>query len=117
MTRQDYIAHLDHLRKGVVDLMEYDAKKKEADGDLANLTILETDRAEKTQKMFENLVTRLYEDAGVSEKVKQEKLMNGEPEQTEISFADVPADTPKEDNAKPAKGGAKSRGKKKGGAK
>ena len=78
MTRQDYIAHLDHLRKGVVDLMEYDAKKKEADGDLANPTILETDRAEKTQKMFENLVTRLYEDAGVSEKVKQEKLMNGE---------------------------------------
>lgn len=45
MTRQDYIAHLDHLRKGVVDLMEYDAKKKEADGDLANPTILETDRA------------------------------------------------------------------------
>ena len=26
MTRQNYIAHLDHLRKGVVDLMEYDAK-------------------------------------------------------------------------------------------
>ena len=26
MTRQDYIAHLDHLREGVVDLMKYDAK-------------------------------------------------------------------------------------------
>ena len=117
MTRRDYIAHLDHLREGVVDLMKYDAKKKEADGDLANPTILETDRAEKTQKMFENLVTRLYEDAGASEKVKQEKLMNGEPEQAEISFADAPADTPKEDDAKPAKGGAKPKGKKKGGAK
>lgn len=117
MTRQDYIMHLDTLRRGVLKLKEFDRKQRELNGPLVGATLLEDDRAKKTQKMFENLVTRLYEDAGVSEKVKQEKLMNGEPEQAEISFADVPADTPKEDDAKPAKGGAKSRGKKKGGAK
>ena len=109
MTRRDYIAHLDHLREGVVDLMKYDAKKKEADGDLANPTILETDRAEKTQKMFENLVTRLYEDAGVSEKVKIEKLESGDMEQVEMTFTDEMAEKAAENMSKVSKkkGGAK----------
>jgi len=109
MTRQDYILHLDRLRAGVVELIGYDKKKKELDGPLVGATTLEDDRAKKTQKMFEDLAVRLYEDAGVSEKVKGEKLMAGDLEQAEISFTDEMAE-------KMAAGMSKV-SKKKGGAK
>lgn len=89
MTRQEYILHLDHLRKGVIDLMDYNMDYVRRHGKLANPTILEEDRAKKTQKMFDDLVIRLYEDGAVSERVKQDKIAAGEFEQAEISFPDT----------------------------
>ena len=109
MTRQDYINHLDALRRGVLKLMEFDKKEKDLNGPLVGATTLEDDRAKKTQKMFDDLAVRLYEDAGVSEKVKGEKLQAGDLEQAEITFTDEMAE-------KMAEGMAKV-GKKKGGAK
>ena len=107
MTRQDYIFHLDQLRQAVIEIMNHDAKYRKDNGNLNAPTVLEGDRAKKTQKMFEDLVTRLYEDAAVSEKVKQEKLQNLEFEQAEIMFPDVPAEEPKAEKTAKKKGGAK----------
>ena len=107
MTRQDYIFHLDHLRQAVIEIMNHDAKYRKDNGNLNAPTVLEEDRAKKTQKMFEDLVTRLYEDAAVSEKVKQEKLKNGDFEQAEIMFPDVPAEEPNSEKPAKKKGGAK----------
>lgn len=113
MTRQDYIFHLDKLRQAVVEIINHDRKCKELNGDINQPTALEEDRAKKTGKMFDDLVVRLYEDAAVSEKVKQEKLLKGEFEQAEISFPDIPEKKEEEPKAeKPAKAA-----KKKGGAK
>ena len=105
MTRQDYIFHLDTLRKGLLELMKFDADKKTTDGDISQPTVLEIDRAKKTQKMFDDLAVRLYEDGAVSERVRNEKLLKGEVEQAEISF---PKESPVPANA---------HGKKKGGKK
>ena len=107
MTRQDYIFHLDQLRQAVIEIMNHDAKYRKDNGNLNAPTVLEGDREKKTQKMFEDLVTRLYEDAAVSEKVKQEKLKNGDFEQAEIIFHDVPAEEPKAEKPAKKKGGAK----------
>lgn len=107
MTRQDYIFHLDQLRQAVIEIMNHDAKYRKDNGNLNAPTVLEGDREKKTQKMFEDLVTRLYEDAAVSEKVKQEKLKNGDLEQSEIIFHDVPAEEPKAEKTAKKKGGAK----------
>lgn len=85
MTRQDYINHLDALRRGVLKLMKFDKKEKDLNGPLVGATTLEDDRAKKTQKMFEDLTVRLYEDAAVSEKVKIEKLEAGDMEQAEMA--------------------------------
>lgn len=79
MTRQDYINHLDALRRGVLKLMEFDKKEKDLNCPLVGATTLEDDRAKKTQKMFEDLTVRLYEDAAVSEKVKIEKVSSWRP--------------------------------------
>ena len=105
MTRQDYIHHLDMLRKGVLKLMDYDRQQKDLNGPLVGATDIEQDRAEKTQKMFENLSIRLYEDAGVSEKVKNDKLLAGDMEQAELTFTAKDAERVVE-RAK-RKGGAK----------
>ena len=109
MTRQDYIMHLDTLRRGVLKLMEFDRKQRDLNGPLVGATTLEDDRAKKTQKMFDDLTVRLYEDAAVSEKVKIEKLEAGDMEQAEITFTDEMAEKMAEDmGAKPKrKGGAK----------
>lgn len=110
MTRQDYIHHLDALRKGVSKVMAFDREEKDKNGGLSKPTSLEEKRAEKTQKMFDDLLVRLYEDAAVSEKIKQEKILAGDLEQAELTFRTedlVKAEEPEE--AKPAKkkGGAK----------
>ena len=109
MTRQDYIMHLDGLRRGVLKLIEFDRKQKDLNGPLVGATTLEDDRAKKTQKMFEDLVVRLYEDAAVSEKVKIEKLESGDMEQAEMTFTAEMAERAAEDMEKRArrKGGAK----------
>ena len=101
MTRQDYIYHLDALRKGLLELMQFDAKTKKRLGALSNPELLEMDRAKKTAKMFDDLAVRLYEDGAVSERIRQEKLMRGDVEQSEITF-------PEDEHTS---------GKKKGGAK
>ena len=111
MTRQDYIMHLDSLRQGVQDLMEKDKRYKDLNGPLVGATMLEEDRAKKTQKMFEDLTIRLYEDAGVSEKVRTDKLMSGDLEQAEFTLPPIP------DNEEGAGTEAKPKGRKKGGAK
>ena len=108
MTRQDYIYHLDTLRKGVSDIIEFDRKNNDTNGPRIGATELENDRAKKTQKMFEDLVVRLYEDAAVSEKVKKEKILAGDLEQAEISFPDTTAEEPQAPaKATKRKGGAK----------
>lgn len=109
MTRQDYINHLDALRCGVLKLIEYDRGQKNLNGPLVGATTLEDDRAKKTQKMFDDLVVRLYEDAAVSEKVKIEKLEAGDMEQAEMTFTDDMAEKAADDMEKRAKrkGGAK----------
>lgn len=110
MTRQDYIYHLDDLRKGVLKVVEYDRKQRDLNGPLVGATTLEGDRAKKTQKMFDDLVIRLYEDAAVSEKVKHEKILAGDLEQAELSFHTedlVKAEEPKEPKPTKRKGGAK----------
>ena len=109
MTRQDYINHLDALRRGVLKLMEFDKKEKDLNGPLVGATTLEDDRAKKTQKMFDDLTVRLYEDAAVSEKVKIEKLESGDMEQAEIAFTAEMAERADESMAKSLKrkGGAK----------
>ena len=109
MTRQDYINHLDALRKGVEKIVKFDKEEKDKNGRLSNPTPLEDERAKKTQKMLDDLVIRLYEDAAVSEKVKQEKLLAGDLEQAEITFTTEMAERAVEDMEKRAKrkGGAK----------
>ncbi len=109
MTRQDYINHLDTLRRGVLKLMEFDRKQRDLNGPLVGATTLEDDRAKKTQKMFDDLTVRLYEDAAVSEKVKIEKLEAGDMEQAEMTFTDEMAEKAAADMEKRAKrkGGAK----------
>ena len=109
MTRQDYINHLDALRRGVMKLMEFDKKEKDLNGPLVGATTLEDDRAKKTQKMFDDLTVRLYEDAAVSGKVKIEKLEAGDMEQAEITFTAEMAERADESMAKSSKrkGGAK----------
>lgn len=102
MTRQDYIFHLDYMRKGVLEIIKFDLDQKKKNGGLTAPTDLEQKRAEKTQKMLEDLAIRLYEDGAVSERVKLEKISSGEFDQAEITFPDEPkAETHKK------KGGAK----------
>ena len=48
MTRQDYIYHLDALRKGVSKVMAFDREEKDKNGGLSKPTSLEEKRAEKT---------------------------------------------------------------------
>lgn len=100
MTRQDYIMHLDALRKGLLELMAFDAKTTKRLGKLTNPEVLEEDRAKKTAKMFDDLAVRLYEDGAVSERIRQEKLMRGDVEQSEITFPEEPTSGKKKGGAK-----------------
>ena len=108
MTRKDYIGHLDALRKGVLKIIDYDRIARQNNGGLAGPTGHEDERGKKTQKMFDDLVTRLYEDAAISEKIMQEKILAGDLEQAELTFRmDVPAEEPEETKPAKRKGGAK----------
>ncbi len=86
MTRTQYIAHLDTLRKGVLELLDFDAKQKKDHGSLADPTEIEDKRAEKTMKTLQDLAVRLYEDGAVSGRVKADKAANGDFEQDELEF-------------------------------
>ena len=106
MTRKDYIGHLDALRKGVLKIVDFDRNERQNNGGLAGPTSHEDERGKKTQKMFDDLVTRLYEDAAISEKIMQEKILAGDVEQAEFTFREDPTE---DEEPKPAKrkGGAK----------
>lgn len=107
MTRRDYINHLDALRKGVIKIIAFDRNERQNNGGLAGPTSHEDERGKKTQKMFDDLVTRLYEDAAISEKIMQEKILAGDLEQAEITFRmDAPAEA-EEPKPTKRKGGAK----------
>ena len=109
MTRKDYIGHLDALRKGVLKIIDFDRNERQNNGGLAGPTSHEDERGKKTQKMFDDLVTRLYEDAAISEKIMQEKILAGDLEQAEMTFTAEMAEKAAEDMEKRAKrkGGAK----------
>jgi hypothetical protein len=61
-------------------------KVLEAKGKLTKATILEEDRNKKTIKMIEDVATRLYEDGAISQRIREEKILAGEPEQEELDL-------------------------------
>lgn len=86
MTRTQYIQHLDTLRKGVLELLDFDIRQKKENGSLADPTEIEDDRAKKTMKAMQDLAVRLYEDGAISGRVKADKAANGDFEQDELEF-------------------------------
>lgn len=86
MTRSEYIAHLEVMRTDVMDILGNHYKVLKAKGKLAKATNLEEDREKKTIKMMEDLATRLYEDGAISQRIRDEKILAGEPEQEEMDF-------------------------------
>lgn len=86
MTRTDYIAHVEHLRNAVANIIAYDLAVEKAQG-AAMLSTIEEDRKKKTYKMLQDLHTRLYEDGAVSERQRREAMLNGDMEQGEFSLA------------------------------
>ena len=143
MTRQDYIAGLEEIRKQVKEIgAAFGAV------DLTDATGMESDRHKKTKKLVADLIDRLYEDIAISAKVAADNAEAGIGEQGDLfddaakaaqaqgateakaEVVDVPAleykpDAEKPaDDPKPAKGkgkksskGGKKNGGKKGGAK
>ena len=57
-----------------------------AKGKLTKATTLEEDRNKKTIKMMDELATRLYEDGAISQRIREEKIRAGEPEQEEMDL-------------------------------
>jgi hypothetical protein len=88
MTRTDYIAHLENLRKAVANIIAYDMAVEKAQGK-AILSAIEDERRKKTSKMLFDLHVRLYEDGAVSERQRREAYINGDYEQAELTF-DIP---------------------------
>lgn len=84
MTRRDYIAHLETLRRDVCAIIAFDAAMVADNGTLTEPTPLEEERAKKTHKMMEDLAVRLYEDGAISSRVQTER--SGIPEQSEMNF-------------------------------
>ena len=106
MTRQDYISHLDAMRKGVLKIIECDDTEIETMGRLSDPTPLEEERMKKTRKTLEDLADRLYEDGAVSERVRNDKIMKGELEQAEFTFPDTDKLAKAAKKAADKKGGA-----------
>ena len=145
MTRQDYIAGLEEIRKQVKKIGAAFAAV-----DLTDKTGMESDRRKKTTKLVADLCDRLYEDIAISAKVaadnaeagigeqgdlfddaaKAEKATAAKPAAEEAEVVDVPAleykpEAKKPDAEKPAdepkpdkgKGKKSSKGGKKSGGK
>jgi hypothetical protein len=132
MTRQDYIAGLEEIRKQVKEI-----GKAFGSVDLTDATNMESDRHKKTKKLVADLIDRLYEDIAISAKVAADNAEAGIGEQGDLfddaakaaqaqgateakaEVVDVPAleykpEAEKPDAEKPAD---KKNGGKKGGAK
>lgn len=86
MTRSEYIVHLDAMRMDLVAIISNHYKVLQAKGKLTRATNLEEERNKKTLKMLEDLATRLYEDGAISQRIREEKILAGEPEQEEMDL-------------------------------
>jgi hypothetical protein len=86
MTRSEYIAHLEVMRTDVMAILGNHYKVLKAKGRLTKATTLEEDRNKKTIKMIEDVDTRLYEDGAISQRLRDEKILAGEPEQEEMDL-------------------------------
>ena len=83
MTREEYIACLEEIRKTVQKIV-----KSLAAVDLTDATNMERDRLKKTEKLVCDLADRLYEDIAISAKVAADKAEAGIGEQGDL-FADA----------------------------
>ena len=72
MTRQDYIAGLEEIRKSVKEIGQAFAAV-----DLTDATNMESDRHKKTKKLVADLCDRLYEDIAISAKVAADNAEAG----------------------------------------
>lgn len=95
MTRQDYIAGLEEIRKQVKEIGQAFAAV-----DLTDATNMESDRHKKTKKLVTDLCDRLYEDIAISAKVAADNAEAGIGEQGDL-FNDA-AKAAKAKAAKPA---------------
>lgn len=95
MTRQDYIAWLEEIRKHVKEIGQAFAAV-----DLTDATNMESDRHKKTKKLVTDLCDRLYEDIAISAKVAADNAEAGIGEQGDL-FNDA-AKAAKAKAAKPA---------------
>lgn len=82
MTRQDYIAWLEEIRKRVKEIGQAFAAV-----DLTDATNMESDRHKKTKKLVTDLCDRLYEDIAISAKVAADKAEAGQGEQDDLFAA------------------------------
>ena len=79
MTRKDYIAGLEEIRKQVKKIGQAFAAV-----DLTDTTDMESERRKKTTKLVADLSERLYEDIAISAKVMADKAEAGEGEQGDL---------------------------------
>ena len=79
MTRKDYIAVLEEIRKQVKQI---GAAFRAVD--LTDATGMESDRRKKTTKRVADLCDRLYEDIAISAKVAADKAEEGSGEQGDL---------------------------------
>jgi len=79
MTRQDYIAGLEEIRKQVKEIGTAFAAV-----DLTDATNMESDRHKKTKKLVSDLCDRLYEDIAISAKVAADNAEAGIGEQVDL---------------------------------
>ena len=79
MTRQDYIAGLEGIRKQVKQIGTAFAAV-----DLTDATNMESDRHKKTKKLVADLCDRLYEDIAISAKVAADNAEAGIGEQGDL---------------------------------
>lgn len=91
MTRQDYIAGLEEIRKSVKEIGQAFATV-----DLTDATNMESDRHKKTKKLVADLCDRLYEDIAISAKVAADKAEAGQGEQGDL-FDAATAEKPAEE--------------------
>lgn len=82
MTRQDYIAGLEEIRKQVTKIGQAFAAV-----DLTDATNMESDRHKKTKKLVADLCDRLYEDIAISAKVAADNAEAGIGEQGDLFAA------------------------------
>lgn len=86
MTRSDYIEMVESLRHGINRLISERKGFLDEKGGLTDAKLIEINRAQKTEKMMNDLAVRLYEDGAVSERIRNETYIRGG-EQMEIDYA------------------------------